>query len=77
MSGNEPSSVALFNRQRKPEYCAAVSRKYTGSLNQRHIPKCGQIIEQVLRIVFLNVSILNTLNTDLKTLKEKYNLHNG
>ena len=31
ISGDEPSSVALLNRQRKPDYCAAISRKCTRS----------------------------------------------
>ena len=43
ISGSEPSSAALLNRQRKPDYCAATSMKYTKSVNQRHISKRGQI----------------------------------
>ena len=55
-----------------PAYCAVISRIYTRSLNQRHIPKRGQTIKTLFRSMFLNVSVLNTLNTltDLKGPKE-------
>ena len=33
---------------------------YTRSLNQRHIPKRGQVIKTLLRSMFLNISVLNT-----------------
>ena len=46
----------------QPDYSAAISRIYTRSLNQRHIPKQGQVIKRLLRSMFLNVSVLNTLN---------------
>ena len=46
----------------QPDYSAAISRIYTRSLNQRHIPKRGQVIKRLLRSIFLNVSVLNTLN---------------
>ena len=64
----------FYNRQRKPDYCTVISKIYTRGLNQRHIPKRGQMILTLLRSIFvptctfLNVSVLNTLNifTDLK-----------
>ena len=42
------------------------------TLNQRHIPKRGQTNKTLLRSMFLNISVLNTLNifTDLKGRKE-------
>ena len=64
-----PRQQPILNRQRTPDYnSAAISRIYTRSLNQRHIPKLGQIIKKILRSMFLNVSVLNTLNifTDLR-----------
>ena len=74
-----PHQYDFLKRQRKPDHCAAISKIYTRSLYQRHIPKRGQVIKILLRSIFLNGSVLNTLHifTDLKGPKEKYNLHHG
>ena len=66
-----PHQLPFLNRQRTPGFCAAISRIYTRSLNQRRIPKRpGQTIETLLRSMFLNVSVLNILNifTDRKNI---------
>ena len=45
ISGNEPSSVALFEPAKKARLLSpAISKIYTRSLNQRQIPKRNQII---------------------------------
>ena len=60
----EPSSVALF----KPATKARLLYCNLENLHERHIPKRGQIIQTLLRSMFLNMSVLKTLNifTDLK-----------
>ena len=62
-----PHHYPFLNRQRKQDYCTAISKTYTRRLNQRHILKRGQINLTLLRSMFLNASVLNTLNifTDL------------
>ena len=74
-----PHQRPFLNRQRKPDNSASISRVYTRGLNQRHIPKRGQVIKSLLRSMFLNVNVLNTLNilTGLNGPKGKYNLHYG
>ena len=74
-----PHQQTFLNRQRTPDYCAAISSVYTRNLNKRHIPKRVQTIKILLGNMFLNLSVLNTLNIfiDLKEPKEKYNLHYG
>ena len=62
----------VLNRQQKPDFSAAISRNNTRSLNQRHIPKRDQVIKTLHRSMFLNISVLNTLDilTDFKAPKE-------
>ena len=62
-----PHHYPFLNRQQKQDYCTAISKIYTRRLNQRHILKRGQINLTLLRSMFLNASVLITLNifTDL------------
>ena len=58
-----PRQQPFLNRQRTPDYnCAAISRIYTRSLYQRHIPKLGQIM-------YFKSSIQNPLKEILQTSK--------
>ena len=52
-----PHQYPFLNRQLTPDYCVAISRIYTRSLNQRHISKRGQTIKTLLRSMFINVSV--------------------